>query len=737
MEYGDSYLKTDCYKTGLHILRRHMAMHHMAEQPLLDTLRSSENEIRLFFQIGPKPELQSRAIAHRRLRGASSFLATADVLQGYHSPEEAHIFEGKNVIFGQRIDEDPAAIADCLRYHHQHHGMNAALILNRYTPDSDMLECKLLENLADLSLVIVIWEAATALGRANAAAESSLIRAPDAPDRRKLTVTPDPWRAKLQQPWLHELARRRFLSKARMVAMLDCCDCISPDEDGFFLSNHNFVDGILPIFGRRIYPWRWRKNKGAGLADHICYRLDREDPLLSWAVKPADMADTQIWQRPRLKQLPQTNSRQFHRLMALRHPTAKASELVPKSSLIVAPDLVARAENIFKHNPLRPPAAKFKPIPPLSERTVIITTMKNEGPFILEWIAHHRAIGVDGFLIYTNDCTDGTSELLDLLDRKGLVHHRKNPWKHGDDVKPQHRALQAAEDEPILRHAAWGICMDVDEFITIKIGDGTLPALYAAMGEANMISLTWRLFGNADISAFRPDFVTQQFTRCAPEIIRKPHQAWGFKTLFRNMDLYRKLGVHRPKGIRPERCQEINWLDGSGQPMPREMYRNGWRSTLDNHGYDWVQLNHYAVRSAESFLVKRDRGRVNHIERDQGLGYWFCMNHNAEEDHAIAASRPKLQAEFARLISDPDIAAAHHACVAAHRHKIATLLAEDGPRTFLAELTSRRMQRLCRLQKHFGAAVFAQGPHSIPTSLDLDGIAPDFFFSLSPKLPVA
>ena len=29
------------------------------------------------------------------------------------------------------------------------------------------------------------------------------------------------------------------------------------------------------------------------------------------------------------------------------------------------------------------------------------------------------------------------------------------------------------------------------------------------------------------------------------------------------------------------------------------------------YGYDLVQLNHYAVRSAESFLVKRDRGRVN------------------------------------------------------------------------------------------------------------------------------
>ncbi len=34
--------------------------------------------------------------------------------------------------------------------------------------------------------------------------------------------------------------------------------------------------------------------------------------------------------------------------------------------------------------------------------------MKNEGPYIVEWIAYHRAIGVDNFLIYTNGCEDGT-----------------------------------------------------------------------------------------------------------------------------------------------------------------------------------------------------------------------------------------------------------------------------------------------------------------------------------------
>ncbi|MGB0799487.1 MAG: glycosyltransferase family 2 protein, partial [Planktomarina sp.] len=38
--------------------------------------------------------------------------------------------------------------------------------------------------------------------------------------------------------------------------------------------------------------------------------------------------------------------------------------------------------------------------------------MRNEGPFIVEWVAHMRHIGVADLLVYTNDCDDGTDVLL-------------------------------------------------------------------------------------------------------------------------------------------------------------------------------------------------------------------------------------------------------------------------------------------------------------------------------------
>jgi hypothetical protein len=227
------------------------------------------------------------------------------------------------------------------------------------------------------------------------------------------------------------------------------------------------------------------------------------------------------------------------------------------------------------------------------------------------------------------------------------------------------------------------------------------------------------------------DPVIAQFTQCAPEVIRKPHQAWGFKTLFRNLDIYKKLGVHRPKGLRPDLWNKIKWLNGSGKPLPTEMFRNGWRSTVESYGYDWVQLNHYAVRSAESFLVKRDRGRVNHVDRDQGLNYWFRMNHNVTQDRSILRMVPRLQGELARLMSDPQIAAAHAHSVASHQAKVLELKEIVAHRQFYGELTSPRMERLCRMQPHFGSAVFAAGPQVVPDHLLARDLPPDFFFTIT------
>ena len=315
--------------------------------------------------------------------------------------------------------------------------------------------------------------------------------------------------------------------------------------------------------------------------------------------------------------------------------------------------------------------------PPGEPRVLIVTTMKNEAPFILEWIAYNRVIGVDHILVYTNDCTDNTVEILDRLAALGHVTRRDNPYTPGGQVKPQHAALKDAVTQPVYRAADWVATIDLDEFIAIHVGDGTLRDLFAACNHPNAISFTWRFFGNGGVARFEDRPVIAQFTRCAPEAFPDPGLAWGFKTMFdRRTCRFRRLGVHRPSGMEDGAEGAVRWVNGSGRVMPKRLIAKGWRTVRPIFGYRLVTLNHYALRSAESYLVKRDRGRVNHTHEDQGLYYWRRRNYIAEEDTRLLHMLPRVEEELAALKADPALGRLHEEAVAWHRARIAALKAD-------------------------------------------------------------
>ncbi|MBY0394867.1 MAG: glycosyltransferase family 2 protein, partial [Thermoleophilia bacterium] len=482
------------------------------------------------------------------------------------SAPEWEIFAGRNAILAFRTVETPRTVADWVRYHATAHGMDAALIVNRAGTGQEGFAAEVLAEAGRLGLDvrIVVLDAPVPLGKPGLGPESHPFLAPDAPGKDRMEQPPpDPWLAPLGQGLIYEIAKWRFLRHARAVLTIDVSDLLAerpPGAPTAFDLCTAAKDGVVLMVGRRIYPWRIRKGQPERFGDHICRQFDGRRGIARWGVASALSDPDRTWRATRVAYArPEPDAAvPFWRAMALRVPGRRTSELVPKTSLVEDPALVALAVHGFAHRPVYAPLSDLDDFgspdgQPATVRTAVVTTMKNEGPFILEWIAHHRAIGVTDFLVYTNDCTDGTDRLLDALAVRGVVERRDNPYR-GMNLRPQHAALQAAETEPAVQRADWVICMDVDEFINIRLGDGTLAdlrgAMEGAMPGANMIALTWRLFGNADVDGYADRFVTEQFGLCAPELVRKPHQAWGFKTLFRNIEIYKKLGVHRPKGLR-------------------------------------------------------------------------------------------------------------------------------------------------------------------------------------------
>ncbi len=325
-------------------------------------------------------------------------------------------------------------------------------------------------------------------------------------------------------------------------------------------------------------------------------------------------------------------------------------------------------------------AGAYTPLPPRdlpkgSSGNVIVGCMKNEAPYIVEWVAYHRAMGVDNFLIYTNDCSDGTSEILDRLQEMGVLQHRNNDnWKGNS---PQQYALNQALKEPVIKNADWIIHIDVDEFMNVRTGNGTLDDFFAAVPDATNVAMTWRLFGHNGVTRLADDFVIDQFDSCAPKYCPKPHTVWGFKTMFKNIGAYEKISCHRPNKLDEGLRGQVKWVNGSGRDMTHEAADNGWRNSKKSIGYDLLQLNHYALRSAESYLIKRQRGRALHVDRSIGLNYWIRMDWCDYRDITIKRNLPRMRAEYDRLMADASLRKWHDHGFAWHQAKAQELHGMD------------------------------------------------------------
>lgn len=640
-----------------------------------------------------------------------------------------------------------------LGHHAQYQGVNAALVINRLgakKSGADFTD-KLRDRFGKSDVRgldrLIILDLSVPTGRTNEGDERHLIYAPDAPGKNRMTLPEvDPWRSIFGEEILLEYLHHAFFARAMGVVYLDMSDWLAPAPPAggsiFDTARRAQPDPVVALNGKRAFAWKLPNDGTVAPGDHICRPFDIKAEFSRWVLSPALASDRpHVWRPHRIIGLAPTpvTEQQLWRFSGMRHPSAAPSQIAPKSSLSEDQELLKLSIETFGHDPFRVPEPEIDkefiggPASQRGDKIVLITAMKNEGPFLLEWIAYHRALGVTNFIVFTNDCTDGTDTFLDLLAARGIVEHYENPFREMK-LKPQHAGFRAAEQMPTVQNADWLMTSDVDEFINVHVGDGYLKDLFAAVGDANMISCTWRLFGNSDLEAYEDDFLLRQFTRCAAQTAARPHQAWGFKTIYQNNGIFRKLGVHRPKGLFGAAAPHLNWVNGSGEEMPEKEYRTGWRSTVDTVGYDLVSLNHYAVRSTESFLVKRDRGRVNHVDRDQGSAYWFRMNHNTTEDQSIQRMIPELEAEWDALMSDPEISAAHAACVANHRAKITELRAQPEPSAFFDALNSQRYKTLSRILPAFGSNVFLAGPNCVPQKLvdkfANDPMPSDFFFTV-------
>lgn len=349
-------------------------------------------------------------------------------------------------------------------------------------------------------------------------------------------------------------------------------------------------------------------------------------------------------------------------------------------------------------------------MPRTDPRILAILTVKNEGAFLLDWLAHHRAAGFTDFLVLSNDCDDGTDRMLDRLSDLGWLTHVSNDSPHGKG--PQWTALALADAHPLKAAADWVLVLDIDEFVNVHAGDRTVQALLAALPEATALPLTWRLFGNCGLRAYEDRPVTEQFLRAAPAVMGWPWRAAMFKTLFRNDGSYGKLGVHRPRQPDPDRLGRQRWFDGSGRELRRAFHTGRVFSDYGQDNYRLVQINHYALGAMESYVLKCDRGRANRDASATDLSYWVERNLCAEEDRSILELSERTRPIRAELAADPVLGPLHEDAVAWRHRRFETLMEAEDWRGLLGRLMMTGPSRVLSPEEHGIMAAYAIRPRA-------------------------
>lgn len=292
----------------------------------------------------------------------------------------------------------------------------------------------------------------------------------------------------------------------------------------------------------------------------------------------------------------------------------------------------------------------------------IAVCMRDEGQFLLEWVAFHRMIGFDKIFIVTNDCSDGTDKIAERLSQLDSVIHIPNQIAFGQS--PQKQGMRRVLEHPEMGDVDWLMHCDADEFLDVSLGQGKVSDLTGNLPYSDAIAVCWHYMGNSGFQNWPEQLVTQNlvFGARAPR-----HYSCMHKTIFRP-DKFAESIDHMPK--RP-RSRDIVLRNSAGEQLdPKSLFhpRHARYRGIGNAAYTWknARLRHYAIRSEDVFLLKNVRGdgmqgqAVSSSRYKVNSVFWKKANNNSKKDVSMHRFAEGLEEYLTTYLQDDELRSLHH-----------------------------------------------------------------------------
>jgi hypothetical protein len=225
------------------------------------------------------------------------------------------------------------------------------------------------------------------------------------------------------------------------------------------------------------------------------------------------------------------------------------------------------------------------------QRIALCAIVRNEIRSLVEWLAYHKALGFSEIVIYDNASTDGTTDVLRVLDEAGELVHLD--WPHSVGARPQRLAYEHARKHS---DADWLAFFDADEFLVLHQDASVADFLARLPDDVSAVAVNWIVFGSGGETRYRALPVIERFADALPP---EAPENRTVKAIGRRERLA-GTGIHRVA------VAEGRYVMPSG----RDAVFDGLTASIQAET-EVAALHHYAVKSQEEFQEKRARGHAN------------------------------------------------------------------------------------------------------------------------------
>lgn len=287
----------------------------------------------------------------------------------------------------------------------------------------------------------------------------------------------------------------------------------------------------------------------------------------------------------------------------------------------------------------------------------LLATARDEGIYFLEWIAHHRVIGIKDFFIYTNDNTDGSDALLKILADNGEITWINNTGNHVPGINMQFKAYNhALTTLPEILDFRWCAIVDIDEAIlpSEESKNSILPIISARNEQdVDCFSLSWRVYYPNGRLTWSNEISAERFI----EGEKHPLVKSIFKT-----SLFNYSYAHHPECSYSVRVYAT--VDGNIYP-PSQTTSEDLNFTQSST--EWAHVCHYHLRSFEEYIWKFSRGENDGkgVVKNKHFRYnspaifsLFAQTFEVEGTSPASRLAEDIRTEMRRLTNIPGVAEA-------------------------------------------------------------------------------